>query len=385
MSIQFCTSCGHSAIMDAKFCENCGAVFDTAGKLSAGTSLDMSPSSKSSTTTTSEAVVKHASMVLSTWVMPFNATLIFGSTLVAVLDFLSPRVALLPIAATVAVVGLLSALALRKFVAPSLPQGSGFRRALAPELGVHKSPLLIATGLLSALMVSGAAWSSATSTSGGVLASNFDAARNAQMQLGVMQGLQKEQRVQTAVLEDIREGRSIDPKKELNNLGADWETSFQQALANGDVRIVNLFLAAKKEWNVSDAFLVMSLNRLEMLDLLLKNVDLLRRVEGDCIDIIERRIVNRIPNMIYNKREYVSEWTYRKFTDLTEGQKNFLDVFCLSESYKASLAVQYKYFLKDRAALKKLFGNDGGPAIDDSDRQLKLYQQLTSKVNKFVK
>lgn len=31
MGNQFCTSCGHSVAMVAKFCDNCGAVFQNAG------------------------------------------------------------------------------------------------------------------------------------------------------------------------------------------------------------------------------------------------------------------------------------------------------------------------------------------------------------------
>lgn len=270
----FCTSCGYGVTTDARFCEDCGAVFVNAGTPSLESLLDAQPA----TLTTREAVVKHARFVVSAWVMPFNATLIFGSTLVAVFDFLSPRVALLPIAATVAVVGLLVALALRKFIAPSLPQASGFRRVLAPELGLHKSPVLIATGLLSALMVSGAAWSSAASASGGVIASKFDTARNAQMQLGVLQGVQKEQRVQTAVLEDIREGRTLNPRRELANQGILWTSdAFHSAIQSGDKPVVSLFLAGGMKWNLRNAKSARGLDSDAVFALLLSNAQLLEK------------------------------------------------------------------------------------------------------------
>ena len=252
MARQFCTSCGFNMEAGCKFCENCGAV------LQKHEGINLEPLSGTAPVppapVTRDMVVQQARLVVTSWVIPFNASLVFGSTLIAIFDFLSPRVALLPIAATVAVVGLLSALALRKFVALSLPEGSAFRRALAPEAKVHKSPALIATGLLSALMVSGAAWSSAASPSGGVIASKFDAVRNAQMQLGVLQGVQKEQRVQTAVLEDIREGRTLNPRRELANQGILWtHQAFRNAISTDDPAVVSLFLAGGMKWNQYDS------------------------------------------------------------------------------------------------------------------------------------
>ena len=286
MGNQFCTSCGHSVEIDAKFCDDCGAVFQNARPPESEALPGTSATGLTSTKTTREAVVKHARFVVSAWVIPFNATLVFGSTLVAVFDFLSPRVALLPIAATVAVVGLIAALALRKFVAPSLPEDSAFKRALAPEMGVHRSPVLIATGLLSALMVSGAAWSSAASSSGGVIASKFDSARNAQMQLGVMQGLQKEQRVQTAVLEDIREGRTANPRRELANQGILWTTTaFNDAVEKSDKPVVSLFLAGGMKWDLNT---VKYSQRLESSDIQLLLLAYPKSLEknNQCLDAI---------------------------------------------------------------------------------------------------
>lgn len=288
MAGQFCTSCGHILTMDAKFCENCGAVFGNAGSTLLEKLIDTAPAEPTSATATREAVVKHARLVVSAWVIPFNATLVFGSTMVAVFDFLSPRVALLPIAATVAVTGMLAALALRKFVAPSLPPGSTLRRALAPELGVHKSPVLITTGLLSALMVSGAAWSSAASANGGVIASKFDAARNAQMQLGLMQGLQKEQRVQTAVLEDIRDGRTLNPRRELANQGILWtRDAFHNAIRSDDLTVVSLFLAGGMKWNLRDATWAIDHGFEKIATQLMQHADLIdERSSSDCRNVV---------------------------------------------------------------------------------------------------
>ena len=270
----FCTSCGYGVTTDARFCEDCGAVFGMAAEPRLESLLGAPPAM----VTTREGVVKRARFVVGTWVMPFNATLVFGSTVVAAFDFLSPRVALLPIAATVTVVGLLAALALRKYVAPNLPEGSAFRLALAPDIGVHKSPVLIVTAMLSALMVSGAAWSSAASASGGVIASKFDAARNAQMQLGVLQAVQKEQRVQTAVLEDIREGRTLNPRRELANQGILWKPDdFHRAIQSGDKPVVSLFLAGGMQWQLNDAKYARRLSSDAVLVLLLNNAQLLEK------------------------------------------------------------------------------------------------------------
>ena len=229
MTVLFCTACGYGVSVGSAFCEECGEVF----------SDDIQPGKDE----IPKVSIQPWSPAWMTWLDVGGKSLGLGAPLVAVFDFLSPRVALLPFAATIAIVGLVTAIALRKFVVPSLPATSKLRTVLAPEAGLHKSPLLIGTGVLSALMVTGAAWSNANAPAGGVMASHFDAARNAQMQLGVLQGLQKEQRVQTAVLEDIREGRSMDPRKELSNIGGTWNSeNFQNALTNSDLRVIQLFL-----------------------------------------------------------------------------------------------------------------------------------------------
>ena len=184
-------------------------------------------------------------------VKPVNASLTFGGAVIGVLDFLSPRIALLPIAATVAVVVLIGTVLLRKFFAPHLPDGNTLKTLFAPQASMHRSPVIVAGGVLSALMVAGAAWSSAAAPSGGIIASKFDAARNAQMQLGVLQVMQKEQRGQTAVMEDIREGRAANPRRELANQGTLWtENEFRNALDRGDVQVSSLFLSGGMPWKL---------------------------------------------------------------------------------------------------------------------------------------
>lgn len=172
-----------------------------------------------------------------------------GAPLVFVFDFVSPHIALLPAAAGLAVTGLLAAVVLRKYVAPGLPATSAFRQALAPELGLHRSRWVLGTGVLAALMVTGAAWSNANAPEGGIIASKFDAVKNAQMQLFTLQAVQKEQRVQTTVLEDIRDGRTLNPRKELANQGILWtDRAFRDALDAKDLAVVTLFIDGGMTW-----------------------------------------------------------------------------------------------------------------------------------------
>ena len=351
MGNQFCTLCGHGVAMDAKFCDDCGAVFQNDRPPESQTLPGSEATGSTSTRLTREEIVKHARFVAVAWLVPFSATLVFGSTLVAAFDFLSPRVALLPIAATVAVVGLLAALALRKFVAPSLPTNSAFRRALAPEFGVHKSPVLIATGLFSALMVSGAAWSSAASAGGGVIASKFDAARNAQLQLGVLQGVQKEQRVQTAVLEDIREGRTLNPRRELANQGILWtHEAFRAALRSGDSSVVPLFLSGGMKWGVIDGILALehgsdtvASQLLERADLVNLSYDTLYGPASPCPNVISH--FNRTSD------ETKSSPTSEKRAYVLRAQdKKWLNLFCGKPTDIASAKAKLQTAIKDYEA-----------------------------------
>ena len=188
MNNSFCTNCGNKSPTYGALCDQCLApTGDAQQRFDGGISrkpLAEVPSEVSK----NDEVIKQTRSVITGWIQPFNAIMLFGGTLVAILDFLSPRVALLPIAATVAVTGLVAAIVMRKFVAPSLPERSQIKRLLSPDTGLHRSPFLIGAGVLSALMVSGAAWSSAKSADGGVLASKFSVARDAQIQFGVIEG-----------------------------------------------------------------------------------------------------------------------------------------------------------------------------------------------------
>ena len=310
MNHQFCTTCGFQAQIDQKHCQNCGDrlnEFATLAKLAESTTGQAATATATATAT--EAAASETPLVaahrkpstLLTWLEIGSKTLAFGSTLAAIFDFLSPRVTLLPIAATVAVVGLLTTIALRKFVAPSLPLASKLREALAPEAGLHKSRMLIGTGLLSALMVTGAAWSSAKAPEGGIIASKFDAARVAQMQLGILQGIQKEQRQQTAVLEDIREGRATDPRRELGNIGGGFtDSELDAALDRGDSRTARLLLAGGLKWRVSNAYAAYASGDPKMPALLLENMTGFDLRAGDCERLIEEKYIENSPVAVGN-------------------------------------------------------------------------------------
>lgn len=263
MNIQFCTGCGTPATPDHNHCIECGQRLkdDAPPRLSGST--------------------------LVTWMDVGGKSFAVGAPLVALFDFLSPRVALLPVAAVVAVIGLVVSVALRRLVAPGLPAASWLRRMLAPEARLHKSPVLVATGVLSALMVAGAAWSSVNAAGGGVIASKFDAAKNAQMQLGVLQGLQKEQRLQTAVLEDIREGRTTNPRRELANQGILWtHSAFTDAIRGNDVTAISLFLAGGMRWTPADAVWTIREGKDEIAKRMLEHPELLSPTSDQCTSLV---------------------------------------------------------------------------------------------------
>lgn len=205
----FCTSCGCQSDAGTTFCENCGERVEDVHKAGEVTPHGVTYTAEFTDAAPAVLPLHKTRAAIGTWVAPFNASILFGGTVVSIFDFLSPRIVLLPIAACVTVAALLSIILLRKYVAPNLDCASNVRRALAPDVVFHKSPLLIMAAVMSTLIVTGAAWSGTASATGGVIASNFDMVRGAQMQLGILQGMQKEQRVQTAVLVDIRDGLQV--------------------------------------------------------------------------------------------------------------------------------------------------------------------------------
>ena len=205
----FCTSCGWRIDGEVLFCENCGEsvsqVHTTAAIVSTA-AMDVVALNGGAA---ASLPLHRTRTAIGTWLAPFNGAVLFGGTVVSVFDFLSPRIVLLPLAAILAASALLLMILARKFIAPDLKSESKMRQVMAPDVVFHKSPLLIMMSVFTALTVTGAAWSGAASATGGVMASKFDMVRGAQMQLGILHVMQKEQRVQTAVLVDIRDGLQV--------------------------------------------------------------------------------------------------------------------------------------------------------------------------------
>lgn len=340
MTTQFCTNCRAKVLYGQRFCDDCGHSLVEETTTSDGNTL---PITASETTIPAvspippipagqEKITNNDGSNWAKWLDVGSKTAGLGAPFAAAFDFLSPRIALLPIAASVAVAGLLATMALRKFVAPSLPLTSKFRAALAPEAGLHRSRLMIGTGVLSALMVTGAAWSNANSLEGGVIASKFDAARVAQMQLGILQAMQKEQRQQTAVLEDIREGRATDPRRELGNIGGGFSGGeLDTALDRGDSRTVRLLLAGGLKWRVSNAYVAYESGDPKMPALLLENKAGFEMRSRDCENLITEKFGAAEPLLSSIKgasAQLQLESIGKPSKQLQTFQKSFMKAFC---------------------------------------------------------
>lgn len=94
-------------------------------------------------------MIEQTRTLISSWIQPFNAVVLFGGTTVAILDFLSPKLALLPIASMVAIVGFMIAAIGRKLLRPLGLRHVWLQEVLAPEQSFVKAPAVIFTGLLS--------------------------------------------------------------------------------------------------------------------------------------------------------------------------------------------------------------------------------------------
>ena len=335
----FCTACGQKIEAGSRFCEYCGA---TVSRPEAASDASKPSNDAPEKATQPGDAVQVARTAINSWVMPFNASLLFAGTLAGLFDFLSPRLALLPVAAAVAVAGLLATLLLRRYVAPSLPDDNRLRMLLAPDVRLHRSPLMIATAVLSAVMVSGAAWSSALAPGGGILASKFDAARNAQQQLGVLQGLQKEQRVQTAVMEDIREGRSANPRRELANQGILWTLeSFNSALNSRDLQAVGLFLAGGMRWRLYQVQHLLTAQDDEAAGLFLSYPAQIGQSASECADLM-RTLVR--PDAAMRDLPLLEQ----KAHVLTTMERRFLKTFCAQPENVAAAAAVLKQYEQSR-------------------------------------
>ena len=169
---------------------------------------------------------------IANYLSPVN-TLIFFTTgvLIPLLDFLRPKTSLISYLAAVAVLFFVVLVVLKKMGKPT-PQAI-------------PSALLVTTGIC-ACLVTVSAYASNQHPEG-YAASKFPEVRSVQTSL---LGLERQTAAinekldrQGVVLEDIRSGRSDDPRVALKNMGVAWSfAEFRDASARGDLKVMDLFL-----------------------------------------------------------------------------------------------------------------------------------------------
>jgi len=154
--------------------------------------------------------------------------------------------------------------------------------------------------------------------------------------------MQKEQRQPTAVLEDIREGRATDPRRELGNIGGGFNDSqLDVALDKGDSRTVRLLLAGGLKWRVSNAYTAYASGDPKMPLLLLENMQRFELQAGDCERLIEEKYANNFPVYVNSAITplpiYVADTPIKQLDSL---QKRVMEKFCSKPNVKT--------FLKDK-------------------------------------
>jgi len=197
---QICEFCREMVQEGASFCSSCGQRVSNSTTAALGIG-DQPQTKKRFPSDSEELPLFKTRTFITTWIAPINATILFSGALVGFFDFLSPRIALLPGASIVAVLSTVGIIAVRHFVARHLPPEHKLYKLCAPGESITKAPAVLMTALLSLLLVTGTAWSTSKSSEGGFIASNFEAARDAQIQLGILKEMHRET---TAKLEKIQ-------------------------------------------------------------------------------------------------------------------------------------------------------------------------------------
>lgn len=185
-------------------------------------------------------------------IVPINAVFVFTGGLVVALDFVAPKGAYL------AVVGMGLALLFVLLMIVDLVFHDTVHRWLdRPAIGlirlvkglwmgqsqIWKSAAWQFAITISLLIVGLGMYSKAKAETGGILASQFESVATLQKSLlGIQMDLQDIKQT----LKNVKQETSTDPRKELVNLGIQFsEDGLNRAVAEGDIRALELFVQAK--------------------------------------------------------------------------------------------------------------------------------------------
>ena len=225
----------------------------------------------------SEAKTQHASTTdqmlkfVNGWGGPFTTIASLSSAVVAIADFLSPKLKLLPSLTVIGFLGVVLVLLLRKFL-KTRPAASRVGKWLNPRGPFHRAPAFNAAMFVTLVLCIGMVSSSVNAEKNGFLAANFDPFATFQQQMGIVSGIDSTvKRVETKVdvvstkidgmdgkidvIEGVVSGDTAmsDPRKELARMGVTWSSaSFGEAIRRNDGRVVQLFLEGGMPAHISD-------------------------------------------------------------------------------------------------------------------------------------
>ena len=390
----YCTECGTRIIQDAKFCQHCG--FAVAGGGSAVAQPVSLPVQRPGFfgRKSEELPLYKLRTAIATWLLPVNNSYLFVATtcggiaslVVGVLDVISPIFQLLSVAAVLSLLLFVISALSRKYLVQYLSQDSVWRRVLAPELSFYKVPILIATGTVAVLTVTGAAWSKEHRDDGGGLASKIAVVRKVQTELSVLMDISTGQVAQTKVLESIRDGESSNPRRALANQGTPWsQDEFRRAVERNDVETSALFLQGGMRWKLGFARTTLEKGYQEIGDQLLAHPKELDLSPGDC-----SRFMASFAKLVPDGSGKGTQ-AYK----LTSRDTDFLKKFCASpqdlawansqlEDASKSYEAQRKSYAQAKAAQKPadqcerdLLKNDAEVLYSDASRGAGATSQLT--------
>ena len=205
------------------------------------------------------------------WGAPITITVSLSSTVVAIADFFSPTLKLLPSLTVIGFLGVILVLILRRILKHK-PAASRAGKWLNPGEPFHRAPAFNAAMVVTLVLCFGMLSSSAKAEKNGFLAASFDPIATLQQQMGIISGIDNTvRRVETKVdgvstkidgmdgkidvIKGVVSGDTAmsDPRKELARTGVTWSSaSFGEAIRRNDGRVVKLFLAGGMPAHISD-------------------------------------------------------------------------------------------------------------------------------------